>query len=240
MRDIIWDNIWPCKHQGIFLWVADGEVYGTDITKDEAQRKGHNCWQGKETFVKKIVPPLTLKECSLSQITHILLSAKPQHSHWSRKAPSKSIPWQDLTSGFTTQQVSQGCDSLGSGTITTPFPAVPWRVKCKYGKTGFFAKVLHAILPTFSPRCPELPLRRRNYSTDFPTLICPHPPPFIPWCCLWREQGLRCLSPFSCSRATPCCTKPFYCCPYVSSNLPGSSQLSETNGGCSSGKIRFR
>lgn len=138
MRDIIWDNIWPCEHQGIFLWVADGEVYGTDITKDEAQRKGQNCWQGKETLVKKIVPPLTLKECSLSQITHILLSAKPQHSHWSQNTLSKSIPWQNLTSGFTTQQVSQGCDSLGSGTITTPFPAALWRVKCKYGKTGLF------------------------------------------------------------------------------------------------------
>lgn len=51
--DIIWDNIWPWEYKGIFLEVADGEVYRTDITKDKTQRKGHNCCKGTETFFKK-------------------------------------------------------------------------------------------------------------------------------------------------------------------------------------------
>lgn len=68
--------------KGFFLRVADGEAYGIDITKEKAQRKGRNWLKEKESFHLTCHPiSLTFTGCSLSQITQMLFSSKPQCSH---------------------------------------------------------------------------------------------------------------------------------------------------------------
>lgn len=118
---------------------------------------------------------------SHSHAAHTLLSAKLQCPH-SSQSLSNSIPWQNLNSGFEAQQVSPGlCFSgkwqphhtLSSSSLTSLFSG---KSTAKMVKLLFFAKALHAILPTLYPELPKLlPHQRHNYSSDFSSLsVHPH------------------------------------------------------------------
>lgn len=166
MLDIIWDNIWPWEHEGIFLEVADGEVYRTDITKDETQRKGHNCWKGMEIyfFFLKIVPSLQHLENVLShlQITHILPSAKTQCSHWSQQTLSKSIPWQNFDFRVcNTAGIPKTVVLWEMTTLLHPFqllsggPTSLWGVKCEDSKPAFFCQGAMHYSAHILPKAPR-------------------------------------------------------------------------------------